>query len=159
MALEIEKRYLLAGLPPGIESTGWRTVRQGYLAIDTTNEVRLREVDGHCSLTVKNGSGLAREEVELAISQAHFTQLWPLTAGRQLEKRRITLPWSSGTLFIDEYLSPVTFWLAEVEFDSLEAAENFVPPVFVGPDVTEIATMRTLPSLIARLKRWQTTGE
>lgn len=159
MALEIEKRYLLAALPEVSENAVWHGMRQGYLAIDASNEVRVREVDGQCWLTVKNGSGVARDEVEILISHAQFTQLWPMTEGRQLEKRRMCLPCPSGALYIDEYVSPLKFLLAEVEFASQAAADNFVPPGFLGPDVTDIATMRTFPLLIERLKRWRATGE
>lgn len=159
MALEIEKRYLLAALPEMSEHAVWHSMRQGYLAIDAANEVRVREVDAQHWLTVKHGSGVARDEVEILISQAQFEQLWPMTAGRQLEKRRMCLPEQSATFFFDEYLSPLNFLLAEVEFASQAAADAFVPPDFFGPDVTEIATMSTFPLLIERLKRWQATGK
>lgn len=159
MALEIEKRYLLAALPASSGNDVWHSMRQGYLAIEVANEVRVREVDGQCWLTVKSGSGVVRDEVEVLISQAQFEQLWPLTAGRQLEKRRLCLPWASGTLCIDEYVSPLNFLLAEVEFASQAAADSFVPPDFFGPEVTDIASMSTFPLLIERLKRWKATGK
>lgn len=156
MALEIERRFLLRAIPAMADSAHWHTLRQGYLAIDAVNEVRLRaEAGSGYTMTIKNGSGVAREEVDIPLDVAQFERLWPLSAGRQLEKRRMILPWSNATLFIDEYLKPMHFLLAEVEFTSEEDAAAFQIPDFFGPDVTDIATMRTFPALIERVKAWK----
>lgn len=158
MAKEIERRFLLAGLPEGLVVTQWQWMRQGYLAMDAANEVRVRESGDGYQLTVKHGEGISREEVDIPLTQAQFAALWPLAVGRQLEKRRLSLPAKGYDVYIDEYLVPFRFWLAEVEFVSQGAAEAFKPLPYFGPEVTDIATMRTLPALLERLKLWQSTG-
>lgn len=158
MALEIEKRFLVRSLPPDVNDRTWQCLRQGYLAIDANSEVRVRDEDGRYSLTVKKGSGVAREEVDLPLEFAHFSRLWPLTTGRQLEKRRLCLPLGAARLYLDEYLTPASFLLAEVEFTSESDAAAFVPPAWFGPEVTDIATMSTFPALIRRVTEWQKNG-
>src|SRR3712207_8958518 len=53
------------------------------------SEVRVRDRDGECFLTVKHGTGVAREEHETVISADLFEALWPATDGRRVEKRRL----------------------------------------------------------------------
>lgn len=159
MAMEYERRFLLKNVPDGIPADAWQTIRQGYLAVDRTGEVRIREQGGQFTLTAKKGEGSAREEVELPLSAAQFESLWPLVRDRCLHKRRAEVAWSSATLVIDEYLLPVPFLLAEIEFASEADMQSLPLPDFLGPDVTPIATMHTFPLLIERVKQWQNTGE
>lgn len=164
MAIEFERRFLLATLPEGIPDTAWQTIRQGYLAIDSLGEVRLREQQGYYTLTAKSGQGAAREEVEMDLTAAQFDAFWPLARERSLHKRRAVLPLSAmsapgATLFIDEYLAPVRFLLAEMEFENEQDMNTVDLPAFLGPEVTDIATMRTFSQLLARVKQWQIMGQ
>lgn len=132
---EIERKYLLAAkpddLPPG------SSIRQGYLAVDGPTEVRVREADGRCTLTVKGGHGLERAEVELAIDAEAFAGLWPLTQGRQLDKTRHLVAIGEQTAEVDVYRGALDgLVVAEVEFASLAEADAFEPPAWLGRDVT-----------------------
>ncbi len=161
MAIEFERRFLLASIPEGIPATAWQTIRQGYLAIDALGEVRLREQQGRYTLTAKSGEGPAREEVEIDLSASQFDAFWPLARERSLHKRRAVLPLSApgATLFVDEYLAPVRFLLAEIEFENERDMNSVDLPPFLGPEVTDIATMRTFSQLLARVKQWQIMGQ
>ena len=152
MTVEIERRYWMTELPEGLDSAQWCFIRQGYLSIDQNSEVRIRACDGNFTLTVKTGSGLVRQEVEITLSMEDFERLWPLTEGRRLEKRRTEFR-RDGTLFhIDQYLQPLDFLLAEVEFSSEAHAEAFNPPDFLGREITEFKSMRDFPDLVASVK-------
>lgn len=159
MAMEYERRFLLKCVPEEIPADAWQTIRQGYLAVDSMGEVRIREQAGQFTLTVKKGEGSAREEVELPLTALQFEALWPMARERSLHKRRAVLPWLTATLFIDEYLHPVRFLLAEIEFASEIDTHSLPLPEFLGPEVTGIATMRTFPLLIERVKQWQIMGQ
>ncbi len=91
MALEIERRFLLNGLPdlPYILTL---RIRQGYLG-EGEKRVRLRERASSCGgaswyLCKKSGQGLVREEKELPIDYGHFELLWPLFEECSLTKTR-----------------------------------------------------------------------
>jgi CHAD domain-containing protein/CYTH domain-containing protein len=114
---EIERKFLLTGLPtlPGAESPV--EIEQGYLPGERLIERvrRIRSEEGEELVrTVKEGSGLVRLEVEEPVSADVFDQLWPLTEGRRLRKRRYRIPDGDVTWEIDEFLDR-DLVLAEVE--------------------------------------------
>jgi adenylate cyclase len=132
---EIERKWLVAELPA--ELGDGDVVRQGYVALDGDVEVRVRERAGSRSLTVKGGSGLERDEVELALTQDEFDGLWPLAADRSLEKVRHVVDVSGHEAEIDVYRGRhEDLCVVEVEFDSTEEAEAFGPPSWFGREVT-----------------------
>jgi CHAD domain-containing protein/CYTH domain-containing protein len=114
---EVERKFLLTGLPtlPGGESPV--EIEQGYLPGERLIERvrRIRSDEGEELVrTVKEGSGLTRLEVEEPVSADVFDQLWPLTEGRRLRKRRYRVPDGDLTWEIDEFLDR-DLVLAEVE--------------------------------------------
>ncbi len=133
---EIERKFLLAEMPRA-ESAAAR-IEQGYLALDERGEVRLRRIGGELLLTAKSGHGEVREEVEVAIDPDAFEALWPLTAGRRVRKVRHYVPLGEGLRAeIDVYEGALDgLRTAEVEFDSREAADAFVPPPWLGEELT-----------------------
>ena len=136
--LEIERKYLLKPLPPEVRAVRGLPILQGYLAYDEHTEVRLRQHGKNCFLTVKQGSGLKRNEIEEEISSAQFEALWPATEGRRLEKIRSVVQHGPLRLEIDRYLGDLApLLVAEVEFPSIEASERFKKPHYFGQEVTD----------------------
>lgn len=132
---EIERRFLLAGLPNAAPA-GVR-MRQGYVALDGPVSVRVREAGGGHVLTVKGGQGLVRTEVELSIDAAQFEALWSLTAGRHIDKSRHVVPVGEHTVEVDVFGGELSgLVIAEVEFSSIESAHAFAPPSWFGREVT-----------------------
>lgn len=135
--LEIERKYLLNALPPELEKIRGTPVLQGYIFADGGREVRLRRHGKEYYLTVKDGGGLSRHEIEVAITRAQFEALWPCTEGRRLEKNRYVVKHYGRNLEIDRYaggLAPLC--VGEVEFPSVAASERFRKPAFFGREVT-----------------------
>lgn len=131
--LEIERVWLLSGmpeLPPHAEAL---TIRQGYLPIGDPDDPfpgdpevvpetgRIRSIQragaerNHVH-TVKRGHGLVREERERTISAAAFDAAWPATAGRRLSKTRWRVSEGDRTWEIDRF-DHLDLVLAEVELD------------------------------------------
>ena len=139
-AIEIERKFLVADPPSNLERWPSTSIEQGYLAVagDGT-EVRVRRRDGAAWLTVKSGCGRARVEEEIEIDSDRFERLWPLTEGRRIEKTRYEIDADDGAVIeLDVYTGDLEgLVVAEVEFDSEEAAEAFAAPDWLGPDVTE----------------------
>ena len=135
---EIEKKYLVTRIPPGIGSDGGTFIEQGYLAVsEDGTEIRLRQKANRYFQTVKKGSGLVRTEVEIELTEAQFTSLWPLTAGRRLSKYRHKVPIGLHVCELDVFCGPLKgLVLAEVEFASIEDSHRFAPPDWFGADVT-----------------------
>ncbi|HKT59603.1 MAG TPA: CHAD domain-containing protein [Gemmatimonadales bacterium] len=115
--LEIERKFLLTGLPRLEHAEPPVEIEQGYLPGERLVE-RVRRIaseDGvELARTVKEGSGLTRLELEEPITAEVFDGLWPLTEGRRLRKRRYRVPEGDLTWEIDQFLDR-DLVLAEVE--------------------------------------------
>ncbi|HET6550971.1 MAG TPA: CYTH domain-containing protein [Solirubrobacter sp.] len=136
---EVERKFVLAALPDGLERWPARRIEQGYLAIDPAgSEVRVRRRDAETLMTIKAGLGLVRAEEEFAIDAARFERLWPLTEGRRVVKTRYLVALDGGlTAEVDVYEERLAGLLtAEVEFPDDAAALAFRAPPWLGRDVT-----------------------
>jgi len=120
---EVERKYLLNGLPPAATEAPSVEIDQGYLPGERLIE-RLRRIHAaggdELVRTVKEGSGLVRLEVEEAVAPEVFDGLWPLTEGLRIRKRRYRV--ADGDLIweIDQFLDR-DLVLAEVELPTAEA--------------------------------------
>jgi CYTH domain-containing protein len=137
MGTEIERKFVLAEAPAWLGETPSEPIEQGYLTTGDEAEVRVRKVGGGAKLTVKTGRGLERGETEIDLDAAQFEALWPLTAGRRIEKTRHYHEHAGTTIAVDVYSGANQgLFVAEVEFPSAIAAEAFSPPAWLGEEVT-----------------------
>ena len=137
MATEIERKFLLDGLPATLRFARGHAIKQGYLALDGDTEVRLRTGSKAPVLTIKSGRGEVRTEVELPVAGADAQALWALTEGRRLEKTRRLARIGGTQAEIDEYTGDLAgLVVAEVEFDDAAAARAFRPPSWFGRELT-----------------------
>jgi CYTH domain-containing protein len=104
--LEIERKFLLSGLPEAAASAPSVRIEQGWMAGERIRE-RLRRVSDASGerffRTIKLGSGLTRAEYEEAITREMFEPLWELTAGSRIAKRRYKLPDGDRVWEIDAF--------------------------------------------------------
>lgn len=136
--MEIEKKYLIEKLPVGYEKYPCRMIEQGYLCREPV--VRVRKEDESYYLTYKGKGLLVREEYNLPLTKEAYEHLVLKADGVILTKRRYLIPvQGEGELMIELDVFEGKFEgliLAEVEFESVEEAEGFVPPEWFGRDVT-----------------------
>jgi len=89
--VEIERKYLLTGLPDAARDAEFQEIEQGYLPGERLQE-RIRKVwsNGSASFirTVKIGSGIQRVQLEEETDETIFAALWPFTEGKRVVKRR-----------------------------------------------------------------------
>lgn len=158
--MEIERKYVIDGLEKLPENYGEypsHAIEQGYLC--TAPVVRVRREGEEYYLTYKGKGLLAREEINLPLTQEAYRHLIAKADGIVLRKRRIRIPLAEGygvvqdggvqnggvqnggntdlvievDIFEGEYEGLI---LAEVEFPTIEEAERFSPPEWFGRDVT-----------------------
>ncbi len=141
---EIERKFLLPGVPDGLDAHPSERIEQGYLAVTDEVEVRVRRRGERTFLTVKSIGAGTRVEEELAIDERRFASLWPLTEGRRVVKVRTAIPAGDGlTIELDVYADALAgLVVAEVEFPSEEAAAAWQPPEWLGEDVTDDARFK-----------------
>ena len=140
-AVEIERKYLLNGIPPQFGRMPAAVIEQGYLPGERIQERirRSRGPDGTtCWRTVKLGAGLVRQEFEEEMPEAMFETLWPLTEGRRVTKRRYRITDGDFTWELDDFTDR-DLVLAEVELptsDTEAAVPDWLTP-FVVREVTD----------------------
>ncbi|HYU61422.1 MAG TPA: CYTH domain-containing protein [Solirubrobacterales bacterium] len=137
--MEIERKFLVARPPDGLERHRSEPIGQGYLAIGNEGEeVRLRKLGERTFLTVKRGRGEVRTEQEAALEPDQFDVLWPLTEGRRVFKTRHWIPLGDLEIELDVYGGELEGLVtAEIEFESEAHADAFEPPSWLGEDVTD----------------------
>jgi adenylate cyclase len=144
-SVEIERKFLLSSpLPFSLQELPHVFIRQGYIALEPDGkEVRIRQKNDQYFLTVKEAGTLARQEIEIILSAEQFAALWPNTLGRRLEKNRFIKKEDGYLVEIDQYMDGLKgLLLAEVEFPSLRASEQFVPFPWFGQEVTNVANFK-----------------
>jgi len=137
VALEIERKFLLAKTPADLADHPGTSIRQGYLAISENAEVRLRDKGGRFFEAVKIGRGLVRREFQIELDRPQFEELWPATQGQRLEKTRYRLEAEGHLLDVDVFGGSLTgLMVVEVEFGDERDAAAFVPPEWFDREVT-----------------------
>ncbi|MDD6631398.1 MAG: CYTH domain-containing protein [Agathobacter sp.] len=135
--MEIERKYLIRRLPENLSQYQCKKIAQGYIC--TNPVVRIRKSDDEYYLTYKGKGLMAREEYNLPLTQEGYEHMLPKIDGRLIEKSRYLIPLDGKlTAELDIFegdLAPLI--IVEVEFDSLDAANSFIPPEWFGEDVTE----------------------
>lgn len=125
--LEIERTFLLRGMPLFPAPVELVEIEQGYLPGGGLIEGRLRrsrDADGremHFH-TVKSGLGLVRQETEKRIDPVLFDQQWPRTCGRRLRKTRHRIKVDGLTWEVDRFHD-----LPDIEGRPLIMAEVEIP--------------------------------
>jgi CYTH domain-containing protein len=136
--LEIERKFLVDRAPADLDSYPSARIEQGYLAITDDVEVRLRRKGHAMVLTIKSSGDRERVERELDLDADGFSTLWPLTAGRRVEKTRYAIPTDGDhTIELDVYEGDLAgLVVAEVEFETTDGASAFAAPSWFGREVT-----------------------
>lgn len=134
--MEIERKYLVKELPKHLEQYPVKVISQGYLNTDPV--VRVRRSNDKYTLTYKGKGLMVREEYNLPLNKEAFDHLVTKIDGILIQKRRYLIPLDEKyTIELDIFegeLAPLQ--LAEVEFETEEKANSFVPPEWFGEDVT-----------------------
>ena len=136
--MEIERKYLVSGIPDNIDSYPCRFIEQGYL--NTAPVVRVRRDNDNYYLTYKGGGMMAREEYNLPLNKEAYEHLLAKADGIILPTTRYMIPVPGNdhlTIELDVFEGHYDgLILAEVEFASEEEAKAFNPPAWFGEDVT-----------------------
>ncbi|MBE5922368.1 MAG: CYTH domain-containing protein [Lachnospiraceae bacterium] len=134
--MEIERKFLIKSLPENLENYPSSHLQQGYLS--TGPVVRVRKDDDTYTLTYKGGGMMMREEYNLPLNKQSYEHLLAKADGNIITKRRYRIPFDERhTIELDIFEGRFEgLVLAEVEFETKEEAENFLPPDWFGEDVT-----------------------
>lgn len=140
--LEIERKFLMEGFPRQLELLREVEIEQGY--ISTEPEVRLhRATDINTGksdfrLTVKGEGELTRTEIKTDIDEGFFYDAVDFTGVNFIMKDYKSYklgPWVLEVSHVDPG-SNHSFYYGEIEFMTEEDAKEFIPPNYLGREIT-----------------------
>ena len=133
MAVEIERKFLLARLPE-LDEAAATDIVQAYLRADPKASVRVRITDARAWITIKGPvQGRKRNEYEYLVPEQDAREMLSLAVGAVIEKRRYSLRQNGYEWVIDVFHgSNAGLTLAEVELPS-EDADLPLPPWVGSP--------------------------
>ena len=158
-SVEIERKYLLTGLPPRAKEQLPDEIEQGWVRTEDMEE-RLRRVRSPDRetfwRTFKVGTGLKRTQIEEEIPRELFEALWPFTGERRVVKKRYKIEEGGFVWEIDEFLDR-DLHLAEVELPSEETRVD--PPSWLEPFIEEEVTGNPRYSNVSLARAETRTGD
>lgn len=134
--IEIERKFLVKKIPDNLDTYERIDMIQGYLNTDPV--VRVRKESDDYVLTYKGSGLLSHSEYNLPLNKEAFEHLLKKCDGIIISKSRYKIPLENNlTAELDIFKGDLdSLKLVEVEFDSVEEADNFTPPEWFGEDVT-----------------------
>ena len=134
--IEIERKFLVKKIPDNLDTYERIDMTQGYL--NTAPVVRVRKENDDYVLTYKGSGLLSHSEYNLPLNKEAFEHLLKKCDGIIISKSRYKIPLENNLIAeLDIFKGDLdSLKLVEVEFDSVEEANNFTPPEWFGEDVT-----------------------
>lgn len=138
---EHERRFIpdIHSLPFEFKMYAMKSILQGYLKDEFGTRLRYESSDqGHMYLqTRKTGSGISRTEDEREITKETFDAMWR-EVECSLAKSRYFITWDNIDIEFNVFHGKLEgYFQIEVEFDSHEDATSFIPPSWLGREVTD----------------------
>ncbi len=136
--IEIERKFLVKHKPDR-GPVKVQNIRQGYIAREGGNTVRIREKDGVFILSVKaRGDGIGRHELEYEIPKEEGEILFSVLPHAPIEKKREIHEHAGLTWELDIFSGANEgLIVAEVELSSED--QQIDVPDWVGPEVTGLS--------------------
>ena len=139
--LEIERKFLIDGFPD-LPAQRCAQTEQGYLCHPPVVRIRRTTEQGvdRYILCFKGKGTLVRSEMEMTLTAEQYDTLYQMLAEPTVRKDYRTYVLPDGHILECSHVDsgePTAFWYAEVEFASESDAVQFIPPSFLGREVTE----------------------
>ncbi len=138
MHIETERKFLVLDDRYKAQAVKAYRIKQGYIAHDGGNTVRVRIRDAQGFLTIKGPSldGLSRKEWEKEIPLQDAEDLFLLCHGGSIDKTRYLVPAGEGRFFeVDEFHGD-NEGLVMAEIELPQAGESFPRPSWLGAEVS-----------------------
>ena len=139
--MEIERKFLFDKIPKELFIIKTYYVEQGYLSIEPEVRIRKKQPDSEALyiICIKSNGELVREEVEINIQQGQYDTLRNIIGKEFITKEFYEFKLYDGNILefsiVDKGMA-TEFMYGEVEFSSVEDANNFKVPEFFGQEVT-----------------------
>ena len=137
MAIEIERRFLVAAPDWREHAVSSSFIKQAYLSVTSASAIRVRIKDDETAfITIKSAkSEIEREEFEYSIPVDDANQLIALSIGKLIQKQRFIVPADHARWEIDVFAGNLAgLIIAEIELSDKNI--NFSLPSWLGEEIT-----------------------
>ena len=137
--MEIERKWVVEDWPEGLPLIKTQDMRQGYISVRPTVRIReeaLRGGETEYIVCFKSDGLLAREEVEIPVSENDFRRLEGIIGKPLIRKVRRVYRLPDGNeleVNLVDADQPESYMYAEIEYASVDEAENYFP----GPELQD----------------------
>ena len=133
--MEIERKFLVKEMP-FLDDCEKSEIVQGYISL--TPETRIRKRDNQYYLTIKGEGDVVREETEKEVTEKEGKELFSQVESKLIEKTRYLINIGKYIAELDIYKNHLEgLVVVEVEFETEADANNFVPPLWFGEDISK----------------------
>ena len=134
--MEIEKKYLTTNIPFDLDKFSKTEIQQCYISTDPV--IRIRKSDENYFLTFKSSGEISREEFETLITKNQYENLLKKAETKIISKTRYFIPLDNGlTAETDIYYGELKGLITtEVEFKTQTDCNSFIPPEWLGKDIS-----------------------
>ena len=132
MADEIERKFLIQDeIPADLGTPSF--IKQGYIILGDNRHLRIRLEKNDATLGLKFTGEKIRKEYEYKVPYFHGKEMYE-RCDFYLEKLRFTFYWGDDKYEFDSFPNGMKY--VEIEFKTLHEAESFIPPKWLGEDIT-----------------------
>lgn len=158
MSIEIERKFLIYNLPSEQPVKSYK-IKQGYIAREGSNSVRIREKDGQYILSIKTTHiDGGRNELEYNISSEEGGVLFSSINHDVIEKTRNLYEINGLTWEVDVFSGRNKgLIIAEIELEDINQLIDF--PSWVGPEVTELSKFYNAKLAYRPFDQWRVSYE
>ena len=131
---QIERKFLLEGLPININRFKTDNITQGYILQNP--EIKIKSINNETFYLIKTNN-LLKKEKQISINK--FNKILNAYHPEMISKDRYYIPLTARlTANIDVFKDNLEgLKIAEVQFESIEEANNFIIPDWFGKEITD----------------------
>ena len=145
--IEIERKYIIRKMDISFNYKKYDSIKitQGFIYLKPA--VRIRKSNDKYYFAIKSKppknikamDDLVRTEYEIEIPKKAFMHFSKYVIGHMIKKTRYLIPFNKYTIELDVFEGEFKGLIyAEVEFNSVKEAEEFLPPIWFYKNVTGI---------------------
>ena len=143
---EIERKFLVKKIPSNLNEYPHFYIKQGYFYAGKDMRIRtfvIKNQDVHPVFCIKSEGTICRDETEISLTQYQFQELWKHINELKIEKTRYLIPYKHHIIELDIYHKKLKGLItAEIEFETIKESEEFIPPIYLGQDVSKDARFK-----------------
>lgn len=139
--MEIERKFLIDKFPDHLPLYEECIMFQGYISVMPTVRIRKKVSQNETSfkMTIKSSGEMVRHEVEFKLPESKYNELQSIFCPDPIIKQKKNYVLPDGKILecnLVDQGAETEFMYAEIEFESIEEAKEYILPDFLNKEIT-----------------------